>query len=122
MSHQSQLNARRHGRRGSFRLWRGGKPVKLPRRFIALGILFVAFIWPQGSATGVAETYDQPLFGALRWRSVGPYRRAASRLSVAGLSHPYGPNVERGVFRSTDGGRTFQKVLCNDENSGASDL
>src|ERR1700737_625678 len=46
----------------------------------------------------------------------------ANRLFVAVLGHPYGPNVERGVFRSTDGGRTFQKVLYKDENTGASDL
>jgi photosystem II stability/assembly factor-like uncharacterized protein len=30
---------------------------------------------------------------------------------VAALGHPYGPNAERGVFRSTDGGATWQKVL-----------
>jgi photosystem II stability/assembly factor-like uncharacterized protein len=35
------------------------------------------------------------------------------------LGHPYGPNTERGVFRSTDGGRTFEKVLYKDENTGA---
>src|SRR5207253_3514980 len=35
---------------------------------------------------------------------------------------PYGPNEERGVFRSTDGGRTFQKVLFKDDNTGAIDL
>src|SRR5881398_508280 len=36
------------------------------------------------------------------------------RLFVAVLGHPYGPNEERGVFRSTDGGRTFDKVLYKD--------
>jgi photosystem II stability/assembly factor-like uncharacterized protein len=41
------------------------------------------------------------------------------RLFVAVLGHPYGPNEERGVFRSTDGGRSFQKVLYKDENTGA---
>ena len=30
---------------------------------------------------------------------------------VAALGHPYGPNAERGVFRSRDGGRSWQKVL-----------
>jgi hypothetical protein len=44
------------------------------------------------------------------------------RLFVAVLGHPYGPNEERGVFRSTDGGRTFQKVLYKDADSGAVDL
>src|SRR5690349_21349217 len=36
--------------------------------------------------------------------------RDANRLFVAVLGHPYGPNEERGIFRSTDGGQTFQKV------------
>jgi photosystem II stability/assembly factor-like uncharacterized protein len=44
------------------------------------------------------------------------------RLFVAVLGHPYGPNEERGLFRSTDGGRTFQKVLYRDENTGAADV
>src|SRR6202035_997017 len=34
-----------------------------------------------------------------------------NRLFVAALGHPYGPNAERGVFRSIDGGRTFEHVL-----------
>jgi photosystem II stability/assembly factor-like uncharacterized protein len=41
---------------------------------------------------------------------------------VAALGHPFGPNPERGVFRSTDGGRTWNKVLYKDENTGAVDL
>ena len=45
-----------------------------------------------------------------------------NRLFVAVVGHPYGPNAERGVFRSTDGGQTFQKVLYKDENTGAADL
>ena len=45
-----------------------------------------------------------------------------NRLFVAALGHPYGPNAERGVFRSTDGGRSFQKILYRDENTGAIDL
>ena len=46
----------------------------------------------------------------------------ANRVYVAAEGHPYGPNTERGVFRSTDGGRTFQKVLYKDDNTGAIDL
>jgi photosystem II stability/assembly factor-like uncharacterized protein len=45
--------------------------------------------------------------------------RDPERLFVAVLGHPYGPNTERGVYRSTDGGRTFEKVLYKDENTGA---
>jgi photosystem II stability/assembly factor-like uncharacterized protein len=48
--------------------------------------------------------------------------RDANRLFVAVLGHPYGPNQERGLFRSTDGGVTFQKMLGNDENTGAIDV
>ena len=48
--------------------------------------------------------------------------RNPNRLFVAALGHPYGPNAERGVFRSLDGGRTFQKVLYKDEHTGAVDL
>ena len=44
------------------------------------------------------------------------------RLFVAVLGHPYGPNAERGIFRSTDGGRTFEKVLYRDENTGGIDV
>jgi len=44
------------------------------------------------------------------------------RLFVAIQGHPYGPNAERGVFRSLDGGKTFEKVLYKDENTGAADL
>jgi hypothetical protein len=48
--------------------------------------------------------------------------RNTDRLFVAALGHPYGPNEERGIFRSLDGGRTFQKVLYKDENTGGSDV
>jgi photosystem II stability/assembly factor-like uncharacterized protein len=45
-----------------------------------------------------------------------------NRVFVAAEGHPYGPNTDRGVFRSTDGGQSFQKVLYKDENTGAADL
>ncbi|MGA8539199.1 MAG: hypothetical protein WB566_06840, partial [Terriglobales bacterium] len=45
-----------------------------------------------------------------------------NRLFVAAQGHPYGPNPERGIFRSVDGGQTFQKVLYKDENAGGMDL
>jgi photosystem II stability/assembly factor-like uncharacterized protein len=44
------------------------------------------------------------------------------RLYVAVLGHPYGPSAERGIFRSTDGGESFQKVLFKDENTGGMDV
>ena len=38
---------------------------------------------------------------------------------VAVAGHPYGPNPERGIYRSTDGAKTFEKVLYKNENIGA---
>ncbi|MCB8933782.1 MAG: glycoside hydrolase [Chthonomonadaceae bacterium] len=43
-------------------------------------------------------------------------------LFVGVLGHPYGPNTERGVFRSTNGGQSWSKVLYIDENTGAATL
>jgi len=48
--------------------------------------------------------------------------RNPDRVFVAALGHAYGPNAERGVFRSTDGGKTWQKVLYKDEKTGAIDV
>jgi len=48
--------------------------------------------------------------------------RDANRVFVAALGHAYGPNQERGVFRSKDGGKSWQKILFHDENTGAIDL
>jgi photosystem II stability/assembly factor-like uncharacterized protein len=45
--------------------------------------------------------------------------RDENRIFVAVLGHPYGPNQERGVYRSTNGGETFERVLYKDENTGA---
>ncbi len=42
-----------------------------------------------------------------------------NRVFAAVLGHPYGPNEERGVFRTTNGGKTWEKVLYKDENTGA---
>ncbi|MGC2530576.1 MAG: hypothetical protein WA639_22740 [Candidatus Acidiferrum sp.] len=41
---------------------------------------------------------------------------------VAAMGHAYGPNEMRGVFKSTDGGKTWQKVLYKDTKTGAIDL
>ncbi len=41
-----------------------------------------------------------------------------NRVFVAALGHPYGPNQDRGIYRSTDGGKSFQKVFYIDENTG----
>ena len=41
---------------------------------------------------------------------------------AAAMGHSYGPQQERGVFRTTDGGESWERVLFVDENTGASDI
>lgn len=41
---------------------------------------------------------------------------------VAALGHPFGPNTTRGVFRSRDGGKTWQRILFVDDKTGAIDI
>ncbi len=48
--------------------------------------------------------------------------RDPERLFVAVLGHPYGPNTERGIYRSSNGGRTWDRVLYKDENTGGADV
>lgn len=48
--------------------------------------------------------------------------RDANRLFAAVLGHPYGPNQERGIYRSTDGGKSWKQVLFKDANTGGSDV
>ena len=45
-----------------------------------------------------------------------------NKVFVAALGHAYGPNSERGVFRSNDAGKNWQRILFKDENTGAIDL
>ncbi|MXX86578.1 MAG: glycosyl hydrolase [Acidobacteria bacterium] len=63
---------------------------------------------------GLAETHA---IGRIRIHPTDP-----DRLYVAALGHPFGPNPERGVFRTSDGGTTWEKVLFRDERTGAVDL
>ncbi len=48
--------------------------------------------------------------------------RDPNRVYAAVLGHPYGPNEERGIFRSTDGGATWKKILSKDANTGGDDV
>jgi photosystem II stability/assembly factor-like uncharacterized protein len=86
----------------------------------------------RGSITqgdGVYKTTD----GGKTWRHLGlEETQAIARIRVhptnpdivyvAALGHPYGDNEERGVFRSTDGGNTWEKVLYVSDKAGAVDL
>jgi photosystem II stability/assembly factor-like uncharacterized protein len=78
---------------------------------------------------GVYKSLD----GGKTWRNVGlKDSRAIGKVIinptnpdialVAALGHPYGPNGERGIFRTTDGGKTWEKVLYKDENTGGIDV
>ena len=62
------------------------------------------------------------LRGAQQIAQVSVDPKNPDRLFVAVAGHPYGPNEERGVYRSLDGGKTFDKVLYRNENVGASDV
>ena len=63
---------------------------------------------------GLADTHA---IGRIRVHPHDP-----ERAYVAALGHPFGPNSERGVFRTTDGGDTWERVLFRDELTGAVDL
>lgn len=64
--------------------------------------------------TGLAETHDIPRL------AVDP--RDPDTCYVAALGHLWGANPERGVYKTSDGGRTWQQVLKVDENTGACDV
>jgi photosystem II stability/assembly factor-like uncharacterized protein len=48
--------------------------------------------------------------------------RNPDHVLVAALGHAYGPNSERGIFRTNDGGKTWDKILYKDDKSGGIDL
>ncbi len=79
---------------------------------------------------GVGDGIFKSTDGGATWAHIGLYDvQQVARLIVhptnpdvvfvAGLGHPYGPNEERGVFRTTDGGATWEKVLYINHNTGA---
>ena len=45
-----------------------------------------------------------------------------NRVFAAVLGHPYGPNTERGIFRTVDGGKKWERIFYIDENSGAAQV
>jgi photosystem II stability/assembly factor-like uncharacterized protein len=48
--------------------------------------------------------------------------RDPNKVFAAVLGHPYGANEERGIYRSTDGGSSWTKVLYKDANTGGADI
>jgi photosystem II stability/assembly factor-like uncharacterized protein len=78
---------------------------------------------------GVYKTTD----GGKTWQHVGLVNtqhiarvwidpRNPDHVLVAALGHAYGPNPDRGVFRTTDGGKNWEKILYKDDKTGAIDL
>jgi len=78
---------------------------------------------------GVYKSVD----GGRNWRNVGlkDSRQIGALIVhpdnpdivfVAAIGHAYGPNAERGVFRTTDGGKTWTKVLAKNDDTGAIDV
>jgi photosystem II stability/assembly factor-like uncharacterized protein len=79
--------------------------------------------------SGVYKSVD----GGKNWKNVGlrdthqigaliVHPKDPEIVLVAALGHAFGPNAERGIFRTSDGGKTWTKVLFKNENTGGIDI
>ena len=74
-------------------------------------------------STDAGRTWQQ--IGLSDSRHIGKIRvhpKDPDTVYVAALGHAFGPNAERGVFRSTNGGNTWDKILFKSERAGAHDI
>ena len=110
----------------------------------SIGAIAVAYSNPKILYVGSGEadmrsdiTYGDGMYkstdGGATWRHIGlddtrQIGKVAvdpndpNRVFVAALGHGYGPNSQRGVYRSLDGGQTWQRVLYKDAQTGAIDV
>ena len=132
---------------GVFKTSNGGitwEPIFDSQPISSIGALAVALSNPNIIYVGTGEadfrsdlTYGNGVYkstdGGHTWKNIGlAASRHISRIAidprnpdvvfVAAMGSAYGPGAERGVFRSTDGGAHWQKVVFRDENSGAIDV
>jgi len=120
------------------------EPIFDSQPISSIGALAVAPSNPSVIYVGTGEadfrsnlTYGNGIYkssdGGNTWKHIGlDASRHISRIAidphnpdvvfVAATGSAYGPSAERGIFRSTDGGSTWQKVLFKDENTGAIDV
>ena len=120
------------------------QPIFDAQPISSIGALAVAPSNPDVIYVGTGEsdfrsdlTYGNGVYkstdGGRTWKNIGlKDSRHISRIAidpqnpdvvfVAAMGSAYGPGAERGVFRSTDGGSTWQKILYRDEDSGAIDI
>src|ERR1700674_3513892 len=120
------------------------KPIFDSQAIASIGTIAVAPSNPQVIYVGTGEadmrsdiSYGNGMYkstdGGKTWAHIGleDSRQIArilvdpkepNKVFVAALGHAYGPNGERGVFYSKDGGKKWKRVLFHDENTGAIDL
>src|SRR5258707_982199 len=111
---------------------------RLPK-FVFSFFAFTLILAARGAEAPVKPIVDESLYAGMKWRLVGPPRggRSPARRGVArgahlffffagtgggARKHAFGPNPERGIFKTTDGGRTWRNVLFKDENTGGIDV
>ncbi|HYK53993.1 MAG TPA: hypothetical protein VEV38_10735 [Candidatus Eremiobacteraceae bacterium] len=130
-------------------VWKSGdagrtwKPIFDSQPIASIGAIAVAASDPSTIYVGSGEadmrsdiTYGDGMYkstdGGATWHHIGldDTRQIGKvavdpqnpdRVFVAALGHGWGPNTQRGVFRSLDGGRSWQRVLYKDQNTGAID-
>src|SRR6185436_14147126 len=110
--------------------WRSIGPFRGGRSTAVAGVASQPMVFYfGGTGGGVWKTTD----GGMNWKNIGlADTRQISRIRVhpknpdivyvAAQGHVWGANEQRGVFRSKDGGKTWEKVFYRSDKAGASDL